>query len=121
MTDSTRSVRHVGPIADLPTGASAYTSAEQASWQAMKPGIWGKPLYVSADSAQRTLLVRMDPGAESAPHAHDEFEQVYVISGCFEDDECVLGPGDFCCRAPGTLHRARSQHGATVIVVYTQV
>ncbi len=102
-----------------PLSGSGYTSSEHAEWHPSKPGIWTKRLYGNPSGACRTLLVRMDPGATSAPHAHDGFEQVFVISGSFEDDAHTLRAGDYCCRAPGTVHSAHSATGALVLAVYT--
>ena len=58
-------------------------------------------------------------GARSAPHSHDEFEQVFVISGSFHDGERLLRANDYCCRAAGEVHEASTEKGARVLVVYS--
>ena len=57
------------------TPTSVYASAEQLEWVEAKPGIHVKVLYADPARGERTVLARMEPGARSAPHCHDEFEQ----------------------------------------------
>jgi anti-sigma factor ChrR (cupin superfamily) len=51
-------------------------------------------------------------------HAHAEVEQIYVIEGDFFDDDASYGPGDFLLRMPGAMHRAGSENGCTMLIVY---
>ena len=67
----------------------------------------------------RTMLMQVAPGPLGEDHAHDTIEQIYVIDGDFFDAEASYGPGDFVVRMPGTMHRAGSTNGCTMLVVYT--
>ena len=72
------------------------------SWeQAEIEGYTLKRLYEDPERGEWTCLFRMDTGATAGPHAHDEFEQVYVLEGSFNDGEQTLVPGDYVFRAPG--------------------
>lgn len=66
----------------------------------------------------RTMLMRVAPGPLGTLHAHAEVEQIYVIEGDFFDDDASYGPGDFVVRMPGTMHRAGSHNGCTMLIVY---
>ena len=104
-----------------PVAASRYLAAGNVAWQATEyAGFWIKPLYENVAAGERTLLMKVDPGAFADSHTHDEFEQFYVLQGSLFDDEHELRAGDYCCRAIGTPHTAGSRDGAIVLLVYTQ-
>jgi anti-sigma factor ChrR (cupin superfamily) len=104
-----------------PDVGSVYLASGKHSWQAGGvDGFWIKKLWQNADDTERTWLMKIDPGALAPSHAHDEVEQIYVLEGSFYDDDHRMGPGDFICRAPGTLHIAGSETGAIVLLVYTK-
>lgn len=65
------------------------------------------------------MLMKIAPGPLGVRHAHDEIEQIYVIDGDFFDEGGSYRAGDFVLRMPGTQHRAGSENGCTMIVVYT--
>jgi anti-sigma factor ChrR (cupin superfamily) len=67
----------------------------------------------------RTMLWKAEPGPLGVLHAHDEIEQIYVLEGDFFDDDASYGPGDFVLRMPGTMHRAGSKNGCTMLITYT--
>jgi len=119
MSTSRPPVDAVSPIGNLADAESLYTGSSAMAWTESKPGVFSKLLYEDESRKERTLLVRLDPEAKSAPHSHTEFEQIYVIEGSFDDGERVLTPGDFCVRSPGQIHTAHSPAGALVLVTYT--
>ena len=63
--------------------------------------------------------MKVDPGAFSPTHAHDDVEQVYVLEGSFYDQDKTYGPGAFIVRAAGALHSAGSDDGALVLLFYS--
>lgn len=107
----------VGPV----TGSVRYASSS-ADWQATElQGFWIKPLFEDAARGEKTMLMKIDPGAYAPKHAHPgEFEQVYVLEGAFHDRDVTLRPGDYCCRAPDAPHEAGSIDGAIVLLIYTR-
>ena len=90
--------------------ASGWTAGE-------RPGELVRPL-VEDSSGFRTMLMQILPGPLGEAHAHDTIEQIYVIDGDFFDEDASYGPGDFVLRMPGTMHRAGSKDGATLLISY---
>jgi anti-sigma factor ChrR (cupin superfamily) len=74
--------------------------------------------FVNDPRGYRTMLMKIEPGPIGTLHAHDEIEQIYVMDGDFYDDDASYGMGDFVLRMPGTMHRAGSKNGCTMLIVY---
>ena len=90
-----------------------------AGWSAgERKGELVRPL-IEDPAGYRTMLLQVAPGPLGEPHAHDTIEQIYVIEGDFFDEDASYGPGDFVLRMPGTMHRAGSSKGCTMMIVYT--
>lgn len=106
-----------GPI----IGSLRYQS-NSAAWQPTEaPGFWIKPLFEDCARGEKTLLMKVDAGAWSPMHTHPgELEQIFVLEGSFYDQDAIMGPGSFCCRAPDAAHEAGSKDGALVLLVYTR-
>jgi anti-sigma factor ChrR (cupin superfamily) len=108
------------PLA-LPIDTSLSVPGSEMEWQHTgSDGFWVKPLYENEDASQKTSLMKVDPGAWSPSHAHDELEQIYVLSGSFYDEEKTYAAGDYIIRAPGAMHTAGSADGATVLLFYSK-
>jgi quercetin dioxygenase-like cupin family protein len=96
-------------------------SAVDTEWEATESeGFWVKRLYEDPARREITWLMRIDAGAYSPPHAHEDFEQVYVLEGSFFDDDRLVRAGEFCARSPGAVHSAASDDGAIMLVIYTK-
>jgi quercetin dioxygenase-like cupin family protein len=112
---------HETKMINPPIVASRYLAGGNVEWQSTEyPGFWIKPLYENQQSGEKTLLMKVDPGAFASTHAHDEFEQFYVLEGSLYDDEREMETGDYCCRAIGTPHTAGSRGGAVVLLIYSR-
>ena len=108
-------------IPALALATSSYMSAVGMEWEStVSDGFWVKRLYEDDARGEHTWLMRIDPGAYSSPHAHEEFEQVYVLEGSFYDDDRVVKAGEYCARSPGAVHSAASDGGALILVMYTK-
>ncbi len=103
-----------------PFAGSRYLDPSKLPWQADGEKFWTKLLYEDAARGERTLLMKVDPGASFPLHAHEEIEQIYVLSGSFFDQERVLRAGDYACRAPGAQHTAGSDEGAVLLLIYSR-
>ena len=100
----------------LPKTGNAIVRA--ADWTPTeRPGELLRAL-VDDPAGYRTMLSKVPPGPFGEMHAHDTIEQIYVIDGDFYDDDASYGPGDFVLRMPGTMHRAGSRNGCTMLLVY---
>ena len=62
--------------------------------------------------------MKVDAGAFSPLHSHDEVEQIYLIEGDFYDQDTIYKAGDFIVRAPHASHEAGSENGAIIMLVY---
>lgn len=80
------------------------------------PGVQMKPLL-----GDKTLLVRMQPGAVYPKHEHREAEQCYVLEGSVTDSDGVtVHAGDFVCMNADTIHRPiHTETGCTFLITYT--
>jgi anti-sigma factor ChrR (cupin superfamily) len=103
-------------MSSIPDHGSIKHAASE--WQpGERPGELVRKL-VDDPRGYRTMLLRMTPGPMGALHAHEEIEQIYVLEGDFHDDDASYGPGDFVLRMPGAMHRAGSNLGCTMLIVY---
>src|SRR5258708_6735113 len=108
------------PITSPPSG-SAYLASAQAEWQPTDTEkFWIKPLYEDAAKGEKTLLMKVEPGAYSPLHAHEEFEQFYVLEGELYDQDKVMKAGDYVCRAAGAMQSAGRDTGTIVLLIYTK-
>lgn len=107
-------------LAGLPTAASLDLDSTQIDWQECgAQGFCIKPLLEDRRAGLRTWLMRVDAGAFSPLHAHDEIEQIYVLQGSFYDQDKTYRPGEFIVRAAGAMHSAGSEDGAVVLLFYS--
>lgn len=121
MTTARAPVEDRSCIAPLASAVSAYTSAVDTQWEPTdSDGFWVKRLYEDDARGEYTWLMRIDAGASTPPHAHEAFEQVYVLDGSFYDDDRLVRAGEFCARSPGAVHSAASDEGAVMLVIYTR-
>ena len=104
----------------LPLRESCHYDANAVAWQPCgAQGFLVKPLLEDAGAGLRTWLMKVEPGAWSDAHAHDEIEQIYVLEGTFYDEEKTYQAGEFIVRAAGAMHTAGSETGATVLLFYS--
>ena len=105
-----------------PLQGSLFLRSAQADWvETEDEGFLVKPLLTSGPKGERTCLMKLLPGCFADLHAHEELEQVLVLEGEFYDQEERYAAGDYIVRAPGALHTAGSESGATLLVVYSRV
>ena len=104
----------------MPSQGSSHLESNGLDWQDCgAPGFRVKPLLQDTGAGLRTWLMRVEAGAFSELHAHEEVEQIFVLEGSFYDQETTYGPGDFVVRAAGAMHTAGSEDGAVVLLVYS--
>ena len=107
------------PIAP-PVSGSVYLDLAMGDWQPDGDKFWIKPIYENPVRGERTCLMKIDAGAWFPLHAHEEMEQIYVLSGSFFDQDRTLRAGDYACRAPGAMHTAGSTEGAVLLLIYSR-
>ena len=86
---------------------------------------YGKPLpkmswsVISYESSTGfgSFLLKMEPGARSAPHTHTGFEEFFIVEGeLIDSDGAVFKKGDFVSFEPGSKHSSATDVGALLIV-----
>lgn len=93
--------------------------ADEGGWVEVEEGIRFKQLFVDNKTGMVTALVRMAPGTHLPKHRHREIEQLYILEGdCYVHGE-LLGPGDFHCAAPGSVHDSTYTIGGTLFLLVT--
>ena len=65
---------------------------------------WEKTRYPGIE--QKTLLMKMAPGARLPDHEHVRIEQTYVLEGSLVCGEGVCKAGEFVWRPAGSRHEA---------------
>lgn len=91
--------------------------ADEGGWQEVEAGIHVKQLFVDNKTGMVTALVKMSPGTHLPKHRHREIEQLYILEGdCHVHGE-ALGPGDFHCAAPGSVHETTYTIGGTLFLL----
>ncbi len=65
-------------------------------------------------------IVRYLPGATAAPHVHQGFELIFVLSGELETDDGVYPANSLLVMRPGTVHAPRSPRGCVGLAVWEQ-
>jgi quercetin dioxygenase-like cupin family protein len=88
------------------------------SWETISPGVAVKVLHRDAAAKRRSILVRLDPGAEYTAHEHHADKECMMISGDFSfDDGLELRAGDYHMMPAGRPHAvSRSRGGALLFV-----
>ena len=89
-----------------------------APWVSMPfPGVEIRQLI-----GDKTLMVRMQPGAVFPQHDHPRAEQCYVLEGSITDsDGLTLQAGDFVLMSGGITHAPlHSEEGCVLLVAYTE-
>lgn len=102
------------------SGAPLKNLDEQVWQKTDTARFWIKPAFRNEKGLETTLM-KMDAGAFVGSHTHDKFEQIYVLSGSFYDDDAEYVAGDFLVREAGSPHSAASRDGATMMLIYSPV
>ena len=86
-----------------------------AEWlPGLEPGLSVMPLH-SFDT-QNTALVRWLPETRFKPHTHPGGEEIFVLSGVFEDEQGVYPQGTWLRNPPYGQHHPLSRGGCTILV-----
>ncbi len=91
--------------------------ADEGEWQELQKGVLIKQLFVDNKTGIATSLVRMSPGTSLPRHRHHDIEQLYIMEGdCHVQGE-ILGPGDYHCAGPGSIHASTYTIGGTLFLL----
>ena len=80
-------------------------AASKEGWvETGAPGFRTKLLARGPHPDYEMRLIAIEPGAKVPVHDHAVIEEIYVISGHFQTEGRLLGPGDFFRSEAGTHH-----------------
>jgi len=81
-----------------------------------------KVLRDGGGSSARTMIIRIHPGSEISPHAHQAAVQHYVLDGEYESEGSIYAAGTYRL-LPGHANVApiSTQNGATILFIYDPV
>jgi anti-sigma factor ChrR (cupin superfamily) len=106
---------------ELPESGSMAIDSNSLEWQdCSAEGFYIKPLLEDQVTGIRTWLMKVEAGAFSPLHAHEEIEQIYVLEGSFYDQDKTYQAGELIVRVPGAMHTAGSKTGAVVLLFYSK-
>lgn len=71
---------------------------------------------VGDEIARATSVVRYEPGAAFAAHAHGGGEEILVLEGVFSDEYALYPTGTYLRNPPGSQHSPASQTGCLLLV-----
>jgi anti-sigma factor ChrR (cupin superfamily) len=93
------------------------------AWQdSPSPHVWRRPLERDGgEIARATSIVRYDPGAHFAAHAHELGEEILVLDGVFSDEHGDYAPGTYIKNPAGSMHSPFSESGCTLFVKLRQL
>lgn len=78
------------------------------------PGLTVMPLH--SFRTEHTALVRWAPGTRFKPHVHPGGEEIFVLSGVFEDEQGVYPKGTWLRNPPYSRHLPFTREGCTILV-----
>ncbi len=106
-------------MATTRTPLSEIISVSDVEWQEWQPGIRMKSLWADPDTQRRSVIARIEPGAQLPRHRHVGDELVFVIEGALTDDFGTVTAGNVGYRPNGCVHAVSTRNGATVLGVIT--
>ena len=94
---------------------SVVVNTATAAWyQGLVPGLSVMPL--SEAGTQHTALVRWAPNTFFNPHCHFGGEEIFVLSGVFEDEHGRYSQGSWLRNPHLSAHKPFSVEGCTILV-----
>jgi anti-sigma factor ChrR (cupin superfamily) len=86
-----------------------------AEWlPGLVPGLSVMPLH--SFKTEHVALVRWAPGTRFKPHTHPGGEEIFVLSGVFEDELGVYPQGAWLRNPPYSQHLPFTREGCTIFV-----
>ncbi|WP_282605455.1 cupin domain-containing protein [Pelagibius sp. Alg239-R121] len=91
--------------------------AESGNWREIGPGVEWKLLHLDKESGEKSLLLKLAPGAIYPAHEHSSVEECMIIEGDMIIGDLQLYSGDYHVVQPGTRHEdVTSQNGGLVFI-----
>jgi len=107
------------PDADALIRSAVILDSDLVDWRPTDSiGIFSKDLRLDPGSGEHTWLLRYEPGAETGWQSSSAALEGYLVSGQFQDSECVAGEPFTATYLPGGYFRrpAEAVHGGPAAV-----
>lgn len=103
---------------DVPLPPSKFLDTDSMPWRGFDeaPGVSFKVLKRHAPGNGATMLLRFGPDSAYPAHRHVDGEEYLVLTGELIDGATTYGAGTYVYHPPGSVHRPRSETGATLLV-----
>ena len=77
---------------------------------------WHKISY-NQNTGIGSYILKMEPGARSLRHRHQNYEEFYVLKGeLIDEDNATFKKGDFISYKPGSKHSSFTKKGCLLLV-----
>ena len=105
----------------LPVSKIVYVNQSDVSPREIYPGVRKKVLWQGANGAKAQIL-EIDAGASflKLDVHHPGPEEVYVVSGIFNDGARDYPAGSFVHNPAGSSHLPQSKHGCVLFVFFPE-
>lgn len=90
---------------------------DSAVWLSVGPKVQKRPLYIDADAGWESYYLKLEPGAEIAPHAHPSVEECLVLSGEIEVDGEIAREGDLHIAFAGHDHGTLTSRSGALLYI----
>lgn len=93
-------------------------STDEVAWRRLAPGLWHKPLPLSAGSEGDLRLIKVGPGRTMPDHGHGGTELTLVLQGAYRDQVGTFSTGDLADLDEETEHQpfADPQTGCVCLI-----
>jgi anti-sigma factor ChrR (cupin superfamily) len=97
-----------------------YVDSSKVKPFQFRPGSEWSVLFEDAQTGQRAILVKWEPGYQMGQVDHHESDEVvFVLSGTFVQNKRASGPGTYIHHRAGSSHQAHTPDGCTFLEVVT--
>ena len=99
----------------------SWSDPQQVHTQVLSPGITAKTIW-KADNKAKAMVVEFEPGAKwEGIDLHEPGpEEVFVLSGVFNDGNRDFREGDFIHNPAGSFHIPQSRAGCRLFLFFPE-
>lgn len=87
-------------------------------WEKIREGVFVKHLAKEPTRNLQMDLIKISPNFVDVTHYHNDFEWVYILEGCLEDEKGKHVKGDFLINEKDAKHKPSSKEGCLLLIVW---
>ena len=101
--------------------ASIHIKPDSLEWEVLAKGITRTTLFREDVRNLQMDKIKLEPGAQSPLHIHNDDEWVYVLRGSMSDQTGTYNEGDFLVNRKGTKHIVTAgKSGCLLLALYSE-